>query len=199
MNANQNMSTFFIFFPWKYCMLQFYKATVEWNIADDIAYSISLPLFLWLSKLTYVLSKMFWHFSSNPTWCKYFHFAESGLNPLRSHLACHHACMVFVVRLLPGMAALLLWRSIGGDQHNTRLNMFEHIPSNPEHTVIIGVWASNHVDHTNSYQWSAEVCKGVWPWEGWRIERRRRKWRLQQARRIEGHFLRSRKKIWKNR
>ena len=54
------------FFSWKYCMLQFYKMTVEWNRADDIAYSISFPLFFWPSKLPYVLFKRFWHFHFNP-------------------------------------------------------------------------------------------------------------------------------------
>lgn len=40
--------------------------TVEWNRADDIAYSISFPLFLWPSKLPYVLFKRFRHFHFNP-------------------------------------------------------------------------------------------------------------------------------------
>lgn len=54
------------FFSWKYRMLQFCKMTVEWKRADDIAYSISFPLFLWPSKLPYVLFKSFQHFHFNP-------------------------------------------------------------------------------------------------------------------------------------
>ena len=46
--------------------------------------------------------------------------------------------------------------------------MLEHIPSNPEHTVIRGDWASYHCDRTNTCHWSAVLCKGVWVQEGLR-------------------------------
>ena len=58
-NECKSKYVYFFFFSWKYRMLQFYKMTVEWNRADDIAYSISFPLFLWPSKLPYVLFKRF--------------------------------------------------------------------------------------------------------------------------------------------
>lgn len=44
--------------------------------------------------------------------------------------------------------------------------MLEHIPSNPEHTVIRGDWASYHCDRTNTCHWSVVLCKGVWVQEG---------------------------------
>lgn len=65
-NECKSKCVYFFFFSWKYRMLQFCKMTVEWKRADDIAYSISFPLFLWPSKLPYVLFKSFQHFHFNP-------------------------------------------------------------------------------------------------------------------------------------
>lgn len=58
--------------------------------------------------------------------------------------------------------------------------MSEHIPSNPEHTVIRGdsEETSYHCDRTNTCHWSARLCKGGRVWDGLRVGRKR-KWRYQ--------------------
>lgn len=88
--------------------------------------------------------------------------------------------MLFGMKLCPGLAVVFLWSSVKGYYHNTRLNMSEHIPSNPEHTVIRGDWASYHCGRENTCHWSAELCKDGegWGWEGegWRIERPYQRW-----------------------
>lgn len=76
--------------------------------------------------------------------------------------------MSFVVTQRPSLAVVFLRNSVRGYLHNTRLNMLVHIPSNPEHTVIRGDWASYHCDRTNTCHWSTELCKGVWVREGLR-------------------------------
>lgn len=55
----------------------------------------------------------------------------------------------------PGVAVVIpCSSSIRRYQHNTTLNMFEHIPSNPKHTVIRG-------DCTNTCCSAAKLCKCV--------------------------------------
>lgn len=63
----------------------------------------------------------------------------------------------FAARRPPSLAAVLLWSIVRGYQHNTRLNILEHIPSNPEHTVIRGNWASYHCDRTSTRHWFADL------------------------------------------
>lgn len=110
--------------------------------------------------------------------------AESELHPPWFHLASFDAifnlvlCMPFAIMRSAGLAVVLLWSRVSGYQHNSRLNMLEHIPSNPEHTVIRGDWASYYCDSTKTCHWSAELCKGVCVWEGWGAEwkRKQRSW-----------------------
>lgn len=88
-----------LFFSWKHHMLQFYKMTVEWNRADDIAYSISFLLFLWPSKSPYVLFKRFQHFHFNPDKLGAF----SLLSLLKSWIPC---CPIW-----PGLVPYSTWCS----------------------------------------------------------------------------------------
>lgn len=165
-NANQNMSTFF--FP-RESIACCNSTKWQWSgIEQMILHTVyhfhyfsgplNCPMFYLKGSSTFTLI--------HRNLVYFLHSIVSELNPLSSHLAssdstwCSACC--FAVRRRPGLAVAFLWSSIEGYQHNTRLNMLEHIPSNPEHTVIRGHWASYHSDHTNTCHWSAELCKGVW-------------------------------------
>lgn len=165
MNANQNMSTFFS--PESIACCNFTKwqwSGIEQMILHTVYHfhyfsgPLNCPMFYLKGSNTFTLI----HTNS-------VYFLPSCLRtePLLSHLTSFDAIfhlvprMSFAVRQCPGLAVVFLWSSVRGYQHNTRLNMLEHIPSNPEHTVIRGDWASYQCDaqtHAMSLLNYAKVC-----------------------------------------
>lgn len=59
-------------------------------------------------------------------------------------------CISFAVWQHSSLGVVFLWSIIRGYQHNTSLNTLEHIPSNPQHTVIRGSWASTVTTQTHT-------------------------------------------------
>lgn len=133
---------YLLFFPQKVSHVALWQMIVESNRANDIACSIWFPLFFWHSKLPYVLFKTFYHFYFSHDKVAFPSMLHMGTDPPVvpvGHFWFHLVlCMSWTVRKHPSLAVVFLWSIVRGYQHNTSLNILEHIPSNPEHTIIRG-------------------------------------------------------------
>lgn len=149
-------------FSWKYWMLQFQKMTVESNRVNNIAYSISFsyfPVSLNCSMFYLKHTSIHNNFTLHPLsqiWAHHFPIWP-GFDVLL-HLVLYTVC----IRKAPQLGGGVREAALRGYQHNTSLNMLEHIPSNPEYTVIRADCASHPFDCTNTRHWSAELFYGVW-------------------------------------
>lgn len=141
-------------------MLQFYKILMGSIYSNTLKYNFHLPLSL--LNCLFVLLTGWLH--SLPSSIKASVSLFVFWNQHQLFLVLGEACIIIVVMLLCRSALLSerlafrlafwlacilarLWRcceaaALRGYQRNTRLNMLEHIPSNPEHGVIGGDWGS---------------------------------------------------------
>lgn len=150
-------------FLWKYPMLQLCKMTEGWNRSVDMHTlcdfhyfpgTLNCPMFyLKVSNTSPLVSVNFvWVFF--PTFCMNSEPPDVTVSRFWFHLV---LCISFAARRHSSQGVVFLWSIIRGYQHNTSLNTLEHIPCNPQSSIIRGSWASYHCDHTNTYHWSAKV------------------------------------------